>query len=54
VGKVADKEAFAVHTTKIISHRQYFVARCLSFYDADVFDLNSTYVGFPSTCKLVT
>jgi hypothetical protein len=45
----ADNEAYTVHTINIISQRQYFVARCLSSYVGNVFDLHSTCVCFPST-----
>jgi hypothetical protein len=49
-----DKEAYTVHTTNIISHRQYFVARCLSSYIGNVFGLHSICVRFLSTRKLVS
>jgi uncharacterized membrane protein len=53
-GGVADKEEYSIHTTNIISQRQYFVARCLSSYVSNVFELRSMCVCFPSTRKLVT
>jgi hypothetical protein len=50
----AGKEAYTVHTTNIISQRQYFAARCLSSYVTNVFGLHSICVCFPSARKLVT
>jgi hypothetical protein len=54
MGGVADKEAYAVHTTNIISQRQYFVARCLISCKYDVSGLRSMCVCFSSAHKLVT
>lgn len=48
-----DKETFAVHTKNITSQRQYFVARCLTSRDSNVFSLRST-CGFSFYRKLVT
>jgi hypothetical protein len=53
MGEVADKEAYTVQTINIISQRQYFIARCLSFYVGYVFGLHSMCLCFPSTRKLV-
>jgi hypothetical protein len=53
VGGRADKGAYTVHTTNIISQRQYFVARCL-ISSVNVFGLHSICVCFPSAQKLVT
>jgi hypothetical protein len=61
-GRVADKKACTVHTTNIISQRQYFVARCLSSYVGNVFGLHSicvclasdvgeTHSSVPGHCK---
>jgi hypothetical protein len=46
VGGIADKEAYTVHTTNIVSQRQYIVARCLSSYVGNVFGLHSVCVSF--------
>jgi hypothetical protein len=54
VGGVAHKKACAVHTTNIVSSRQYFVARCHSSYVGNAFGLHSVCVCFRSTSKLVT
>jgi uncharacterized membrane protein len=51
VGGVADKE---VYNALIISQRQYFIARCLSFYIGNVFGLHSICVCFTSARRLVT
>jgi hypothetical protein len=51
---VADEAAYTVQTININSQWQYFVARCLSCCDGDVFALHSTCVCFPSTPTLVT
>jgi hypothetical protein len=42
----ADKEAYTVRTTNIISQRQYFVARCLISYVGNVFGLHSRLHAF--------
>jgi hypothetical protein len=44
-GGVASKEAYTVHTIKIISQWQYFVASCLSSYVDNVFGLPSSDIG---------
>jgi hypothetical protein len=44
VGGVADLEACTVHIVNIISQRQYFVARCLSYYVENAFGLHSISV----------
>jgi hypothetical protein len=57
VGGIADKEAHTAHTIKIISQRQYFVARCLISFFGNIFGLlHSIRIRFPSTSthKLVT
>jgi hypothetical protein len=51
---VADKEAYTVHTTNIISQRQYFVVRCLTSYVGNVFGLHTVCVFLLYTYKLVT
>jgi hypothetical protein len=55
VGGLPDTEVKTVHTFNVISHWQYFVARCLNSYVGNVFGLHSRpkCVCFPSTSKLV-
>jgi hypothetical protein len=53
-GRVANKDAYTVHTMNIIFQPQYVVSRCLSSYVGDVFDLHSICVCSSSTRKIVT
>jgi hypothetical protein len=50
---VADKEAYIVQMTNIISQWQYVLVHCLSSYVGNVFGLHNTCIAFPSTRMLV-